>query len=56
MRDFLRAVKRRGRRGVVVNLGCGRFVFSFFLFCFVDAVGGGAVWVGCGVCFLVLKR
>jgi hypothetical protein len=26
VRDFLRGVKARGRRGVVVNLGCGRLV------------------------------
>lgn len=24
VRDFLRAAKRKGKRGVVVNLGCGR--------------------------------
>ena len=47
VRDFLRGVKARGRRGVVVNLGCGRFVVSFFfllllLFC----------WSCCGVCWL----
>ena len=59
VRDFLRGVKGRGRRGVVVNLGCGRFVaffsFSSSLFCFVD-VGGVWCGVGCGVGWLVLMR
>lgn len=39
VRDFLKAARGRGKRGVVVNLGCGRFVlclsflpFSFFFF------------------------
>jgi hypothetical protein len=26
VRDFLKAAKTRGKRGVVVNLGCGRLV------------------------------
>jgi hypothetical protein len=31
VRDFLRGAKARGRRGVVVNLGCGRSVASLVL-------------------------
>jgi hypothetical protein len=33
VRDFLRGARARGKRGVVVNLGCGRLVlFSPFFF------------------------